>query len=265
MAKSKKEKEPKFLDVIQSIYGPYTVGPQQVKTVHNMAVLSSICQFGKNNGRGPIGVAKCLLNGKEEVTLLLLGGLEFKKGQATRMLECTRSVFGLDNDYLKNLVDVFKRCDKDGNPIIPKDKPLIVAGISLGGMIAQQILQKDEIVNNYNIKSILCYGSPLNMSVDRKGVRVVRFSDEGDPVTTVSKPFLRLRGVFKKTRDQRDAEELILVNGHYGNPIKSHAYSYVSNKDFDPYDFYGEKAGTNTLDILEGITFYDDPIIKKHK
>ena len=249
-----------LIDKVNQVYWKYNIEPQVVTTPQNLAVLTSMCSFGKNVNRGPIAVAKSLLNG-DEITLIMLGGTQIKEGQATGFEESKLSAYGKDNDYIKALVNLFQKKDKKGKYIIPKNKPLLITGISLGGMIAQQLLSKDEIINNYKIKSIICFGSPLVKPLDRKNIRVKRFCDKGDIV-----PKLETLSVkFSKKRKKLNKCEKILEDGCYKTKIESHALSYVSNKCWDKYDFYGDKKGTNKLEILEEIKFYDAPKINISK
>ena len=249
-----------LIDKINHIYWKYTTGKQIVTTSQHLAVLTSMCSFGKNVNRGPIAVAKSLLN-NEEITLIMLGGTQIKEGQATGFKESKLSAYGKDNDYLIALLNLFKSKDKDGKYIIPKDKPLLITGISLGGMIAQQLLSKEEIKNNYQIKSIICFGSPLVKPLDRKNIRVKRFCDRGDIVPKMETISVKLN----KSKKTLDKEEKIIENGGYKTKIESHALSYVSNKCWDKYDFYGDRKGTNTLELLEEIKFYDAPTIENKK
>ena len=244
-----------LIDKVNNVYWKYNIGPQVVIKPQNLAVLTSMCSFGKNVNRGPIAVANSLLNG-EEITLVMLGGTQIKEGQATTFEESKLSSYGKDNDYLKAVLNLFKN-----EEVISKDKPLLIVGISLGGMIAQQLLSKEEITNNFNIKSIICFGSPLVIPLDRKGIRIKRFCDKGDIV-----PKLEIFKVkFSKKKKELDKKEKILESGGYKTKIESHALSYVSNECWDKYYFYGEENGNNKLELIEEIKFYEAPKMEKKK
>ena len=252
-----KTEKKEMIDKINNIYWQYNTGPQVVKTPHDLAVLTSMCAFGKDNKNGPIGVCNCLFNGKEEVTLIVLGGTQFKDGQATRLLESKLSIASKDNDYMTALLNLFR------NNTIPKDKPVIVSGISLGGMIAQQLLMYDDIVKNFKFKSIICFGSPLTRPLDRKGIRIRRFSDHGDIVPKLGQLRLKLNFKNRKLKKSLDKEEKIFEDGKYKTMLESHALSYVQSDVYLKYDFYGGVNGTNTLELLEDIKYYDAPILEK--
>ena len=247
-----------LIDKINNVYWKYSINPQVVTTPQNLAVLTSMCSFGKNVNRGPIAIAKSLLN-NEEITLIMLGGTQIKEGQATRFKESKLVSYGKENDYLTALINLFNTKDKNNNYLIPKEKPLLIVGISLGGMIAQQLLSKKQIIDNYVIKSIICFGSPLVKPLDRQDIRIRRFSDKGDIV-----PKMEVLSVkFNKKKKELDKKEKIIENGKYKTKLESHALSYVDNKCWNKYDFYGDKKGKNKLEILETIKFYDAPIITK--
>ena len=253
MIKIKKEE---LINKINNIYWKYSIDPQTVKKPQDLAVLTSICSFGKNVNRGPIAVAKSLFN-NEEITLLMLGGTQFKKGQATTFKESKLASKGKENDYIKALLKIFNAKDEKDNFIVPKEKPLIISGISLGGMIAQQLIGYEEIISKYNIKSIICFGSPITKPFDRKNIRIKRFCDKNDIVPKLGETSFNT----KKAKKILDENEKILENGNYKTKIESHALSYVENSCWDKYDFYGEKNGKNELKILEKIKFYEAPTI----
>ena len=254
MINTKKEE---LINKINNIYWKYSIEPQTVKKPQDLAVLTSICSFGKNVNRGPIAVTKCTFN-NEEITLLMLGGTQFKKGQATTFKESKLASKGKENDYLKAVLKIFETKDEKEKYLIPKEKPIIITGISLGGMIAQQLLGYEEIISKFKIKSIICFGSPITKPFDRKNIRIKRFCDKNDIVPKLGETSLST----KKAKKQLDKNELILENGNYKTKIESHALSYVENTCWDKYDFYGEEKGKNELRILEKIKFYEAPIIK---
>ena len=251
--KTKSQIPEEIINRINNIYWQYTIGPQIVRKPKDLAVLTSMSSFGKDNHNGPIGIAKCKFNNNEKITLILLGGTQIKKGQATTITESKLSTKGKDNDYLDAVLKVFKEKD-----VIPKENPIIIAGISLGGMIAQQIISKKEIIDNYKIKSIICFGTPLVKPLNRNNIRVKRFIEKGDIVPKFESLQIKI-GKNKKTREKLNIEEQILENANYKTMLESHALSYVENTKFDEYDFYGEKNGKNELEILEEIKYFEAP------
>ena len=255
--KNKLQIPKEIIDKINNIYWKYTTGPQIIKKPRDLAVLTSMSSFGKDNNNGPIGVVKCKFNDLEKVTLILLGGTQVKAGQATSMEESKLSTYGKDNDYLDAVLEVFKKENQQGN-IIPKENPIIITGISLGGMIAQQLLSKKGIVDNYTIKSIICFGSPLVKPLQREQFRIKRFVEKGDIVPKFESLSLKI-GRNRKLIKSLNQKEKIIEDNKYKSILECHALSYVDNNKFNKYDFYGEENGKNQLEILEEIQYFEAP------
>lgn len=268
---------PEVMEKIMKIYGAATTGPQEVNDVHTLAILTSISQTIQEH---PISVTPATLNG-EDITLVTIGGTEFKQGQATGIKESALGSMGKNNDYLKNVVKLFN----DG--VVPKDKPVLVTGISLGGIIAQQILDTrySNIINEYDIKGIVCFGAPFAPPLVTKGtnrntdgVKIVRFTDSNDmvPKSVVSDGSMQgdfmeqyIQKNFIKTpadralMEERNECEILLETGTVTDGLAAHALSYISEPCWDKYDFMGDKAGTNHLVLKEKMTFYPAPKLGK--
>lgn len=247
------------LEKVNEIYGKASIEPQKVNTVHQLAILTSICATRK--GDGPITVTPSLLNG-EEVTLVTLGGTEDVEGQATSMEESQQAAFGKPNDYLTAVSKLFT------DNIIPQSKPVIVAGISLGGMIAQQLLGQQEILDRYTLRAVITFGSPITLPLDRKQVKVVRFADVHDQVPKLGETILRTGmitgNLFSKKElteklDELDSNEKVSRTSKYTGMIETHALSYIEDPCWNDVDFLGEPADTNVLELTETMTFYPAP------
>lgn len=110
-------------------------GEEYEQTISKSQQLAKLCCVPSSlENLGPIAIADAKLNG-QEITLIVLQGTEVTEGQATGILEDLQSGFGQSNAYLETVVKLFQ-----DDKIIPKDKPIFVTGISLGGMVAQQLL-----------------------------------------------------------------------------------------------------------------------------
>lgn len=265
-----------FIQEINDIYGANSIDPQEVTSVHTLAILTSISQTLQAD---PISVTPATLNG-EEITLVTIGGTELKDGQATGIKESALGSMGKNNDYLQNVIKLF---DDD---IVPKDKPILVTGISLGGIIAQQILDTrySDIINEYDIKGIVCFGAPftpplVTKGTDRNtdGVKIVRFTDSNDMVpksvvsdgTTqgdimegyIQKHYIKTEADMRLMRE-RNEREIVLETGLVKDGLGAHALSYIGDPCWDKYDFLGDKAGTNKLVLQEKMTFYPAPTLK---
>ena len=250
---------PEILEKINKIYSQASTGPQEIKSVSNLAIITSIC--AARTVDGPISVTKALFN-NEPITLITLGGTENEEGQATTMQESQLAAFGKPNDYLRALVNLFD------NGTISQDYPIIVTGISLGGMIAQQLLSRTDIVDKFNIRAIITFGSPFTLPLDRHGVKVVRFADVHDKVPQLGEMVLRsgmvnIEGMTKediiKNMDELDVIEKIVRESKYTDMIETHALSYIEDPCWNNIDFLGDKAKTNIIVLQEEMKFYPAP------
>ena len=247
------------LNKVNEIYGKASIGPQKVTTVNQLAILTSIC--ATRSGDGPITVTPSTLNG-EDVTLVTLGGTEMVEGQATGLEESQLAAFGKSNDYLVALTKLFTE------KIIPQDKPVIVTGISLGGMIAQQVLGQAVVTDNFKIKAIITFGSPITLPLDRKGVKVVRFADANDKVPQLGEGLLRSGMVTgsqmsKQELTQKladlDKAEKVSYTSKYTGMIETHALSYIEDECWAETDFLGDASKKNVLELKETMKFYPAP------
>lgn len=252
-----------LLDKIRPIYDRASTKPQRVTTVHELAILTSIC--ATIDGAGPITVTPAALNG-ENITLVTLGGTEFVEGQATTIEESRLASAGQSNDYLKAVEGLIE------NGTIPGGKPLLVTGISLGGMIAQQLLGLQELLasRGIQVKGVICFGSPLTPPIERRGVRVVRFADKNDMV-----PKLGEAALYKKPKGasgwkeylaavkSRNEEEKIVRKSKYTSPIEAHALSYIEDECWNEFDFFGSRDKNNVLVLKDEMKFYPAPKLSK--
>ena len=252
----------KFIFRISSIYKNVNTGPQTITQSKQLAILCSVCSSTDNTG--PISVSSALLTDndgvKKEVTLVTLGGTEFIEGQATDVTTDILSGLEQSNDYLKAVVNLFQSVDSKGNSIIPKDKPVIVAGISLGGMVAQQLLAQKSITDNYTICNIVCFGSPVISAKYRQDTTTVkRLCDSTDIV-----PFLSVSGILNLDTTELDKKEKIVRDGGYKTFIGAHALGYVDAACWNSFDVLGVENGKATLQLTSNMTFYDAPLQNKN-
>ena len=244
---------------LHTIYAQSSIEPQTVTSVHQLAILTSVC--ASRDGYGPISVTPCRLNG-EEITLVTLGGTQQVEGQATTMKENQLASFGKPNDYLTAVTKLFQ------NGTIPASKPVLVTGISLGGMIAQQILGVGEVLESHTLKGIITFGSPITLPLNRHDVKVVRFADVNDKVPQLGEMLLRGGMVLdgQLTKDEQlkkmaalDVEEKIARQSKYTDMIETHALSYIEDACWQDVDFWGDPAKKNTLELTSKMIFYPAP------
>ena len=137
---------------------------------------------GYNQGTlGPISITKgTLKNGlsSKTVYLITLSGTEIVLNQSTEVVTDLLSGFNLKSAYYYNVVNTVLAN-------VPVGSNLIIAGHSLGGMIAQQVAADPTLKAKYNIINTVCFGSPLLSAGSREGT-VKRLGDVSDPVPYLS-------------------------------------------------------------------------------
>ena len=258
-AKDKK----RFDKKIKKYYSKMDSSASKLTKSTDLAYLDSTCSA---KGHGSIGIASALLNG-EEVTLLTLGGTNIKEGQASGVKEDILSALELSNQYLRNVVKMFDAVDENMEPLIPQDRPVIVSGISLGGMVAQQLLAQKDIMKRFDIQQIICFGSPLLEPFKRNDdTRVVRFCDSMDIVPYLGRSVLHdtirqevLNKDPLKYVQKLDEKEVILKDGGYKSFISAHMLSYIEGKCWKKYDALGVYGGHNKIVMLEDLQFFENP------
>ena len=244
----------------------YNVINTRARTLSSSRDLAALDAASSLNGKGPMGVVPALLNG-EPVTLLVLGGTFPAKGQATGFKEDVLSAMEQSNDYLRNIVKLFDAKNADGSPVIPADKPVIVSGLSLGGMVAQQLLAQKDLMDRFDIHSIICFGAPLLAAEYRTpDTRVVRICDSADQVPYAGRPHLQdmlAQKLFNKQPSelirQLDQQEVIRRDGGYRTTMMAHSQSYIMNPCWKDLDVLGQVNGTNELVMQGNLQFYPCP------
>jgi len=224
-------------------------------TYTNAAQIAQLVDLGYNQGtKGPIVITKGQLKTKgwfttttKDVYLVTLSGTELVFNQSTEVLTDLLSGFNLKSSYYYNVCNVIKAN-------VPKNANIILAGHSLGGMIAQQVSADSEIKAKYNILNVVCFGSPLLAAGFREGT-VKRLGDVNDPVPYLSGNLFvtPIRAILGLNRED---------GGYFGRPISAHTDCYVREDVWGKYDVTGEKNGKATLTLdLSTRRFYQSPII----
>ena len=75
---------PEVMEKISKIYDSTSTGPQEIKTVNSLAIITSLC--ASRTVKGPISVTDATLN-DEPLTLVTLGG---RKTRKVRQLRCRK-------------------------------------------------------------------------------------------------------------------------------------------------------------------------------
>ena len=219
------------------------------KTYTNAAEIAVLVSDGYNQGtKGPITITKGTLKSgwsSKTVYLITLSGTEMVFNQSTEYITDLFCGFNLNNAYYSNAVNVILAN-------VPKNANLIIAGHSLGGMVAQQIASDSSIKKNYNVLNTVTFGSPLLSLGTREGT-VKRLGDKKDfvPALSVQSVFIPLWAYVGLNKE----------DGGYSNPITAHKESYKRADVWGKYDVTGTKNGGAKLTLdLDTRKFYQSPI-----
>ena len=209
--------------------------------------LAAMVKEGKN--RGPISITKGRLVSRfgrsQDVYLVTFSGTELVLNQSTDVISDVLSGFNTNNAYYYNAVKVIREH-------VDKGSRLVLAGTSLGGMVAQQVAANPTIKKEYEVLNTVGFGSPLLSQGFREGT-IRRLAVWADPVpylsiNTFTAP---IRSIFGLNREK----------SVYKLPIQAHINSYVLDKPWGKYDATGTRNGGAKL-VLDMSTrvFYPAPI-----
>ncbi len=233
-----------------SITTAYAATPN-TQTYTNAPEIYQLVRDGYNQGqKGPISITKGTLKSgwsTKAVYLVTLSGTEIVFNQSTEVLTDLFSGFNLKNAYYYNVVNVITKN-------VPRGANLILAGHSLGGMIAQQVAADSTIKARYNVLNTVCFGSPLLAAGFREGT-VRRLGDISDVVPYLSGNLFvtPLRAILGLNRED---------GGYYLQPLTAHNASYGRVDLWGKYDVTGTRYGGAKLTLdLSTRTFYQSPIV----
>ncbi len=237
--------------VFTTLFGGITaMAATETRSFTNAAELFAYVHDGYNKGeKGPITITQGSLKAgvsSKTVYLVTLSGTEMVFNQSTELLTDLFSGFDLHNAYYCNVVRVI-------TGKIPAGANLILAGHSLGGMVAQQVAADSAIKSRYNVLNTVTYGSPLLSVGNREGV-VRRLGDVSDPVPFLSGRLFTnpITAIFGLNRED---------GGYYVRPITAHKTSYFREDLWGRYDITGTKFGSAKLTLdLSTRQFFQSPI-----
>ena len=222
-----------------------------MQTYTNAPEIYQLVRDGYNQGtKGPITITKGTLKqgwSSKTVYLVTLSGTEIALNQSTGVLTDLLSGFNLQSAYYYNVVNTIKNN-------VPKNANLVLAGHSLGGMIAQQVAADSSIKANYNVLNTVCFGSPLLAAGFREGT-VRRLGDVSDVVPYLSGNLFvtPIRAILGLNRED---------GGYHLLPIHAHNLSYGRVDVWGSYDVTGTKYGGAKLTLdLSTRVFYQSPVI----
>ncbi|MBQ5468595.1 MAG: hypothetical protein IIT62_06775 [Oscillospiraceae bacterium] len=237
--------------LVSMLIGGSVASATNTVTYTNATEIYTYVRDGYNQGsQGPISITKGTLKSglsSKTVYLVTLSGTELVLNQSTGVLTDLLSGFNLNNVYYANTVNIIKAN-------VPRNANLIIAGHSLGGMIAQQVAADSGIKSRYNVLNTVCFGSPLLAAGSREGT-VRRLGDVSDPVPYLSGSLFNntIWAIMGLNRE----------DGGYGiRGITAHNQSYFRTDLWGRYDVTGTKYGSAKLILdLDTRVFYQSPVI----
>ena len=237
--------------LVSMLIGGSVASATNTVTYTNATEIYTYVRDGYNQGsQGPISITKGTLKSgfsSKTVYLVTLSGTELVLNQSTGVLTDLLSGFNLNNVYYANTVNIIKAN-------VPKNANLIIAGHSLGGMIAQQVAADSGIKSRYNVLNTVCFGSPLLAAGSREGT-VRRLGDVSDPVPYLSGSLFNntIWAIMGLNRE----------DGGYGiRGITAHNQSYFRTDLWGRYEVTGTKYGSAKLILdLDTRVFYQSPVI----
>ena len=253
------KKQSKFLALLLavSLFFSSFLGAHAIHAEENIVTYTSadeICDLvydGYNKGTlGPITITRGTLKkgySTKNVYLVTLSGTEWVFNQSTEALTDLFSGFNLKSAYYYNVVEVILEN-------IPRGSNLILAGHSLGGMIAQQVSADVYVKAYYNVLNTVTFGSPLLAAGFREGT-IKRLGDISDVVPLLSSNLFvtPVRALLGLNREN---------GGYYFKPVTAHKESYLRHDLWGKYDVTGTKYGNARLTLdLSTRVYYQSPII----
>ena len=188
------------------------------------------------NPVGELHIAPATLEtaeGSREVWFVSLQGIDWLMRGANNIFSYLMVSFNTNSSY-------FNFAKNGILQTVPEGAALVLAGHSLGGMIAQQLICTEEITSRYEVLNTLTFGSPYVVvdTAKREG-RLVRLEDRYDTIPRFSIAFLfapsEYNGAIK-----RDSPYLGDANG-------AHNYSYRNGDVWGAFDALGAENGAAKL------------------
>lgn len=223
----------KIMDMVYKIANGETV------TIENAAQMATLTKVGYADYQtaGPISITEgrmtystCWGPEEKDVYVVALSGTEtIVENQTTTVKEDLRAGFELSNEYELNVKNAI--IDR-----IPAGSNIILAGHSLGGMIAQQVAADNYIKDNYEVLNTVTFGSPLIKGFAREGM-VKRLGDSSDKNT-----FYSISSVLNITWQYAGVNHE--DGGYNGDSPAAHCDSYLREDVWGNYDCAGEKRGS---------------------
>lgn len=288
-----------FVKTYKEIYGNFDLVENQQITYTNtaqMAQLASAAYTKKEKFSGPILLVKdatlTYKNGSSKsVNVLFLNGTDLSFSSiiipaeagnnsvddeevidsAAGFLEYIEAAMGLTNEYTYDAYYVLHNYREqlvDNGTISENDKPdLIIVGLSLGGLIAQQVASLEAIQDQFNVINVVTYGAPIIAQHDiASTTQVQRMVDTVDAVPKLS--VYQYDYNIDGYNSQYDNNNAVVRTGVFETFIGTHSLSYVMESVWGDVDVLGFENGGAKLTFTydkEGtqMTWYQAPKFEK--
>ena len=138
--------------------------------------------FDRYDTSHPIGIVKAKRGpqDKNDTYVLLLSGTEpVNFSQATTLPQDIGAAYNQNDRYRHSIMVALQESG------VKKSDNLIVAGHSLGGMEAQNLVADKDFQAKYHASAVVTFGSPKTCP-EQPGVHYDRFEAKGDPVVFAS-------------------------------------------------------------------------------
>ena len=206
-------------------------GPLTLSNAPTIADFILTAEFG-----GELRIAPATLEtaeGSREVWVVTLQGIDWLMRGSNNILSYLMVSFNTSSSYYTFAKNGILQT-------VPEGAALVLAGHSLGGMIAQQLICAEEITSRYEVLNTLTFGSPYVVvdTAKREG-RLVRLEDRYDTIPRFSIAFLLAPSEYNGATKRG--------NAYFGNPNGAHNYSYRNGDIWGAFDALGTENGTAKL------------------
>lgn len=258
-------------------YYPDATDEVTYTNIQDIARLSNYGLISPESEGKPIAIGKVYLHGKnfdkeygeqgKEIYMIALNGTGFVEGQQYGIIADLLSGMETNSQYLQySLKAILEN--------IPKDSSLFIAGMSLGGMMAQQIMVQDCILQNYKVEYVTIIGSPALCVKERvsqfkkynQNPIINRIIDQQDLIPYASIDYLTGADYFYNNtsipKEGTVTENLYVNNAnyHYKTGIAHHFIGYLADEVWKDYDPLGFSGLCNTITLKHSdFTYYDSP------
>ena len=231
--------------ILMSLVGSMNVHAADVNVTFTQAnqIYQIVGKGDNKENKGPILITQGTLQKdgtSQSVYLVTLYGTNENSGQCNNYTSAIKAFVGQDNDYLQCCKQIMKKN-------IPEGASVVLAGGSLGGMVAQQLAGDSEMIARYEIIHTVAFGAPY-IKVSRREGNLNRLGDTSDLV-----PYMCGNGGWRSWSCYLSTED-----GGYGrNFMSAHGWSYARSDVWGAYDVLGRKRGNATLTLnLATQTYY---------